>query len=95
MGAGTFQEGDHSYFYQYLVDENEKTYTLVKKFPISYSSIVSSVQYVDGNVVTSSGMSHCYDEYDAEGNLIRQFNYTAEKYAYRVYKYAFHSFWFE
>lgn len=95
VGAGTYSKGDNSYLYQYLVDEDNGTYELVKKVALPYSSIVSSTQYYKENLVTSSGMSHCFNEYDSEGNLIREYKYTAEKYAYRVLKYSFESFWFE
>ena len=94
-GAGTYEEGDASYYYEYEVDENNKTYKLVKKFKVPYSSIVSNIQQLGSNYVTSSGMSHCYDEYDHDGNLIREFSYTAKKYAYRVFKYDFKGFLFE
>lgn len=95
VGAGTYSKGDNSYLYQYLVDEDNGTYELVKKVALPYSSIVSSTQYYKENIVTSSGMSHCFNEYDSEGKLIREYKYTAEKYAYRVLKYSFESFWFE
>ena len=95
VGAGTYSKGDNSYLYQYLVDEENGAYELVKKVALPYSSIVSSTQYYKDNLVTSSGMSHCFNEYDSEGKLIREYKYTAEKYAYRVLKYSFDSFWFE
>lgn len=93
-GTGTYQEGEKSYYYQYLVDETQKTYELVKKIELPYSSIVSSTQHVGNHYVTSSGMSHCFDEYDAAGEMIRQFNYTSKKYAYRIFKYTFQDVWF-
>lgn len=93
-GVGTFAEGESSKYYKYLVDENEKTFTLVESFDVPYSSIVSSVQDVGDNHVTSSGKSNCYNEYDSEGNLIKQFNYSSKKYAYRVFKYDFNGTWF-
>lgn len=94
-GAGTYTKGDNSYYYKYLVDEKEGTYDLVDKIAIPYSSIVSSVQEYENNIVSSSGMSTCFNEYDSDGNLIRQFNYDAEKYAYRVFKYSFIGFYFK
>lgn len=93
-GVGTYKEGEKSKYYKYLVDENEKTFTLVESFDVPYSSIVSSIQDVDYNHVTSSGMSNCYNEYDSDGTLIRQFNYSSKKYAYRVFKYKFNGTWF-
>lgn len=95
-GAGTYTKGVNSYYYKYLVDENNNTYSLVEKIAIPYSSIVSSVQeYENGNIISSSGMATCFNEYDQEGNLIQQFNYDAEKYAYRVFKYSFKDIYFE
>ncbi len=93
-GVGTFAEGETSKYYKYLVDENENTYELVEEFDVAYSSIVSSVQDIDNNHVTSSGKSNCYAEYDENGKLIKQFNYTSKKYAYRVFKYSFEDIWF-
>ena len=95
VGAGTYSKGDNSYLYQYLIDEEKGTYELVKKVALPYSSIVSSTQYYKDNLVTSSGMSHCFNEYDSEGKLIREYKYSAEKYAYRALKYSFESFWFQ
>ena len=68
---------------------------MFKEFDVAYSSIVSSIQDVKANHVTSSGKSNCFAEYDMEGNLIKQFNYTSKKYAYRVFKYDFKNIWFK
>lgn len=94
VGTGTYQEGEMSYYYKYLIDEEKKTYELVEKIPLPYSSIVSSVEHVSSHYVTSSGMSHCFDEYDQNGLLIREFQYTSKKYAYRIFKYDFRGIWF-
>lgn len=93
-GVGTFSEGETSKYYKYLVDENKETYELIEKFNVAYSSIVSSVQDVEENHITSSGKSNCYAEYDKNGILIKQYNYTSKKYAYRVFKYDFDGIWF-
>ena len=93
-GTGTYQEGQESYYYKYLVDKNEKTYKLIDKISLPYSSIVSSVEDINNHYITSSGMSHCFNEYDGEGKMIKQFNYTSKKYAYRVFKYEFKNIWF-
>lgn len=92
-GIGTYNEGETSYFYQYKVNENDKTYELVKSFSIPYSSIVSDVEILDddGNIVVGSGKDNSFGEYDNDGNLIRQFNYNSKKYAYRVFKYKFNN----
>lgn len=70
-GVGTFAEGECSKYDKYLVDDNAGTYELVESFDTAYSSIVSSVQAVEDNHVTSSGKSNCYAEYDENGQLIK------------------------
>ena len=42
-----------------------------KEFKLPYSSIVSSVQHLDGNIPYSSGRSKIFWEYDKDGNLIK------------------------
>lgn len=93
-GVGTFKEGDTSYYYMYKINENDKTYELEDSLEIPYSSIVSSVQLIDNNLVVGSGMDNSFGEYDEDKNLIVQFKYGAKKYAYRVFKYTFDN-WFE
>lgn len=92
-GAGTYTKGTSSKYYKYLVNENDKTYTLVDSFDTDYSSIVSSVQDIGNNTVTSSGKNNSFSEYDKDHNLIAKFTYNSKKYAYRVFKYDFKSFW--
>ena len=88
-GVGTYRKGSASYYYKYLVDETKKTYQLVKKFAVPYSSVVSGVEHYKGNITFSSGMDHTYGEYDSDGKMIRIFEYAATRYAYRVMKYDF------
>ena len=45
-------EGTTSYYYQYLVDENEGTYTLVNSFEVPFSAYVSEC--------TKSRGAHCH-----------------------------------
>ncbi len=71
------KKGKASYYYKYLVDEKKKTYRLVKKFAVPYSSVVSSVQHFDENITFSSGMNHTYGEYDKNGKMIRTFTYQS------------------
>lgn len=93
-GVGEYEKGDTSYFYMYKINEDDETYELEDSLEIPYSSIVSSVQFVDDNLVASSGKDNSFGEYDEDGNLIRQFRYGAKKYAYRVFKYSFDN-WFD
>ena len=92
--VGNYEDGEASYYYKYLVDENNNAYKLVDSIDVDYSSIVSSSQEYKNNIITSSGLSHLYAEYDRNGILIRKFKYTSKKFAYRVFKYDFVDFWF-
>lgn len=92
-GTGEYEKGDTSYFYMYKINEDDQTYELEDSLEIPYSSIVSSVQFYDDNLVVGSGMDNSFGEYDEDGNLIKQFKYNAKKYAYRVFKYSFDN-WF-
>lgn len=94
VGAGDYNNGDASKYYKYLVDENNKTFTLVDSFDTDYSSIVSSVEQLEKNVVTSSGMDNSFSEFDENHVLIRKFDYSSKKYAYRVFKYSFNNYWY-
>ena len=83
-----------SQVYVYLVDENEKTYSLAWSFDVPYSSIVSSVQAYDGNFVINSGVANVFGEYDDTGNLIQSFEYECSFQGYRVMKDSFEGYWF-
>lgn len=86
-------EGEKSFYYKYLVDENESTYQLVQSFEVPFSAYVSSTQEYDGNIVVDSGMAGVFGEYDSAGNLLRQYEMElAKNYIYRVYKYDFSEF---
>ena len=92
-GVGTYDKGETSYYYMYKINEEDKTYELEDSLEIPYSSIVSSVQIYDGNLVTGSGLDNSFSEFDKDHNLIREFKYEAKKYAYRVFKHSFDN-WF-
>ncbi len=83
-----------SYSSKYLVDEKNGTYTLAQEFKLPYSSIVSSVQHLGGNIPYSSGRSKIFGEYDKDGNLIKNFRYDAQQFSYRMLKYNFKGFYF-
>ena len=87
-------EGDTSYYYEYLVDENTGTFQLTDSFKLPYSGYVSSVQNLDGNTIADSGTAGTFGEYDEDHHLIAQFEMQVEKYIYRVYKYDFDGFYF-
>ena len=85
-GATSSEDGVCSYYYKYLVDQNEGTFELVQSFEVPYSGFVSSVQDIGDNEVVDSGNASTFGEYDSDGTLIRQFNMDIDL-IYRVYKY--------
>lgn len=95
-GTGNFGKGEKSMFYKYLVDENKGTYTLVDQVDVDYSSIVSSTQYIEDNLVIGSGRAHKFYEHTKDGELIKTFDYKCEEggFAYRVYKYNLNGYLF-
>lgn len=86
---------NHSYYYKYLVNEKDKTYTLVTKIPVDYSAIVSSSQDFAGNVVVNSGRYGSVAEYDSKGKLIVHLQYEVDRHCYRAFKFDFDGFWFQ
>lgn len=96
-GASTSFNGeddDVSKVRRYLVDEDARTYALVDEFEVPYSSIVSSAQRHDGNVVVASGRPKVFGEYTGDGTLLAQYSVESEDGLYRVLKYSFEDFWF-
>ena len=86
-----------SYYYNYKVNENEKTVELVDSIAVPVSGIVSSAQTVsNGNIITDSGVQGIFSEYDSEGKLIRSYTCPPiSRFLYRVFKYDFKGFFFQ
>lgn len=94
-GVGSYgKAAEYSYYYKYLVDENEGTYSLVQKIELPYSSIVSSAQEYGGNIITCSGMAGLFEEYTNDGRQIARFFMDVELFTYRVFKYDMKGIWF-
>lgn len=89
------EDGDTSYYYKYLVDENAGTFSLEDSFEVPYSGYVSSAQDLGGNTVIDSGIPGIFAEYDKDHELIAQYTMETEKFIYRVYKYDFQGFYFQ
>lgn len=89
------EDGDTSYYYKYLVDENAGTFSLEDSFEVPYSGYVSSAQDLGGNTVIDSGIPGIFAEYDKDHEPIAQYTMDTEKFIYRVYKYDFQGFYFQ
>ena len=94
VGTANMEDGVNSHVYYYLVDENAGTFTLVDTFDLPYSSLVSNAQWRGDSYTVNNGVHQCFEEYDLEGNLIRQYKYTCTANGYRVMKDDFAGFWF-
>ena len=84
----------NSFFYLYKLNEEDKTYELIQKIDVPYSTYMSSSQVLDnGNRVVSSRKAKIYGEYNENGDLISQFKMN--RFSYRVNKYNFINFWWK
>ena len=96
VGTGLYLTNDEtSQVYVYRIDENNRTFALEDSFDVPYSSIVSnSSQCGDqGNWVVNSGVAMVFGEYDADGELIREYAYECTMQNYRTFKYEM-NIWF-
>lgn len=86
-----------SRFLLYRINEKKGTYRLLKKFPVPYSSLVSSAQiYKNREVVIDSGVDlGMITVYDLKGRVKQRFKMKLDQdRIYRVFKYSFEGFLF-
>lgn len=88
------KENKKSKYYKYLVDEVNRTYTLVEEFDIEYSNNTGSVQKVEDNILINSGKADVFGEYDKNGESIYEYDCPVDTYTYRIFKYDMKQFWF-
>lgn len=95
--SGTYSgtEGEESYYYKYLVDENERTFELIEQIPVTYSGYVSSVQQTGNNLLIDSGSAFTAVELDENNTPVQTLAGTGDTWWYRVFKYDYSGFWFE
>ena len=67
---------------------------MVDSFDLPYSSLVSNAQDTGDTFVVNNGVSQCFEEYDQQGQLIRQYQYSCTAKGYRVMKDDFAGYWF-
>ena len=94
--SGTYSgtEGETSYYYKYLVDENARTFELVEQIPVTYSGYVSSVQKLGSSLLIDSGSAFTAVELDDSNTPIQTLVGTGDTWWYRVFKYDYSGFWF-
>lgn len=84
-----------SMYYKYLVDENNKLYTLVQEIIVPGSRYISSVQEYKGNIIVDSGQAYVFMELTKDGDLIAKYTLDEEIWGlYRCFKYDFNKFYF-
>ncbi|MBM6886581.1 aryl-sulfate sulfotransferase [Pseudoflavonifractor phocaeensis] len=96
VGTGLYLTDDEtSQVYVYRIDENNRTFALEDSFDVPYSSIVSNGSQCgdQGNWVVNSGVAMVFGEYDADGELIREYAYKCTMQNYRTFKYEM-NIWF-
>lgn len=96
VGTGLYLTDDEtSQVYVYRIDENDRTFALEDSFDVPYSSIVSNGSQCgdQGNWVVNSGVAMVFGEYDADGELIREYAYECTMQNYRTFKYEM-NIWF-
>lgn len=94
--SGTYSgtEGETSYYYKYLVDENARTFELVEQIPVTYSGYVSSVQKLGSSLLIDSGSAFTAVELDDSNTPIQTLVGTGDTWWYRVFKCDYSGFWF-
>lgn len=93
--TGVGSDGETSYYDKYLIDENNRTFSLVERIPVTYSGYVSSVQELGDNVLIDSGGAFEASEYDSNNQLIQTVKGTGATWWYRVFKYDYNDYWFQ
>ena len=84
-----------SMYYRYFVNENDKTYSLVKEIDLEPSRYISSVQEYKNHIIVDSGQSFVIYEIDSNDELIAKYLIEEKMWGlYRCFKYDFNDFYF-
>lgn len=82
----------HSYYYRYLVDENEGTYGLQSMEALAQTKSNGNVSVEEDVIIYCNSDARVVQETDRDGKLIRGFTYPYP--LYRAYKSDWKGFWF-
>lgn len=94
-GISEKKSKENSYYYEYLVDEEAKTYQLTRFFEVPYSSSGGTVQAYDDHHIVASKKQGIFVEYDEKEQQIKEFKIDKNTSLQRVMKYTMKKFWFQ
>lgn len=86
---------ENSMYYKYLVNEKEKTFTLVDSFNVPYSNAKSNIQKFGDHYISVSGKRGVILEYDTNKKLLLELRIDVYNDIYRAYKCDMKNFWFD
>lgn len=94
-GVGTKdQPATNSYYYRYLVDENQNRYELIQSLEIPYNTSSCMALPYGSNVVISIGADKEFREYNSKGEIMSKYFISDTNSSYQVFKYTMDRFWF-
>lgn len=85
---------ENSFYYQYLVDEGQNRYDLIKKIELPYSSSSCTAMPYGNKVVISLGFNKEFREYNAKGEIMSKYLINDTNSSYQIFKYTMDRYWF-
>ena len=85
---------ESSYYYQYLVDETQNRYELLKKIELPYILDSCTAMPYGNNVVISIGANKEFREYNAKGEIMSKYFINDTNSSYQIFKYTMDRYWF-
>lgn len=84
---------NNSEFYDYVINENNKTYTLVNTISLPYSAGRGGLNKVEDNFIFSLGEAGVFSEYNKENNVLATFKFNENPFE-KVLKFDMKGCWF-
>lgn len=85
---------ESSYYYQYLVDETQNRYELLKTIELPYILDSCTAMPYGNNVVISIGANKEFREYNAKGEIMSKYFINDTNSSYQIFKYTMDRYWF-
>ena len=86
--------GKNSFAYNYLVDDEKKTYSLTDDKEVPYSAEDGNTCDNMGYLIVSSADHGSFEEYNPDGNKLAEFMFKGGNTAKRVFKHSMKGCWF-